>query len=108
MAKFAEIDAAFGSLLARLSGTDSLVIATADHGFLDCPPEDCLELPAALASQLRFPLCGERRVVVLPRAFGKGICFKRQETGLGERAEVQAEPRSWSRKAGSAAARRTR
>src|SRR6185295_16242702 len=47
LAKVAEIDAAFGHLLSRLSGTDSLVIATADHGFLDCPPEDCLELPPA-------------------------------------------------------------
>ena len=86
MAKVAEVDAAFGKLLRRLSGTDSLVIATADHGFLDCPREDCLELPSALASQLRFPLCGERRVVFcyvnspdfLPRA----------RDWLGDRAEV--------------------
>src|SRR5687767_13244295 len=30
--QFSKIDAAFGALLARLAGTDSLVIATADHG----------------------------------------------------------------------------
>jgi hypothetical protein len=62
-AEFATIDAAFGELIQRLSGTDTVVIATADHGFVDSPPEECLELPAALAPMLRFPLCGERRVV---------------------------------------------
>jgi hypothetical protein len=55
-----DIDAAFGRLLARLSGTESLVVATADHGFIDA--EDCLEPPAAISSLLRFPFCGERRV----------------------------------------------
>src|SRR6185503_8189355 len=43
------IDAAFEGLLARLSGTESVVIATADHGFIDVPPEDSLELPPSLA-----------------------------------------------------------
>jgi arylsulfatase A-like enzyme len=56
------IDAAYGKLIARLSGTQSVVIATADHGFVDVGPHESLELPPLLASQLRFPLCGERRV----------------------------------------------
>jgi hypothetical protein len=60
--ELAKVDAAFGALVARLSGTDTLLIATADHGFMDSAPEESLELPASLASQLRFPLCGERRV----------------------------------------------
>ena len=55
-----DIDAAFGTLLARLSGTESAVVATADHGFIDA--EDCLEPPPEISSMLRFPLCGERRV----------------------------------------------
>jgi len=88
MGKVAEIDAAFGRLLSRLSGTDSLVIATADHGFLDCPPEDCLELPPALASQLRFPLCGERRVVFCHVRSEKEFVSTASEW-LGERAEVR-------------------
>src|SRR6185295_5077744 len=34
-AELAKVDAAFGALLSLLSGTDTLVIATADHGFID-------------------------------------------------------------------------
>ena len=62
--QFAAIDEAFGRLLARLAGTDSAVIATADHGFVDCPPGEGLALEDApgLSAMLRFPLCGERRV----------------------------------------------
>ena len=48
--------------MTRLSGTQSLIVATADHGFIDVAPEESLELPGELASMLRFPLCGERRV----------------------------------------------
>ena len=44
-------------LLARLAGTDTLVIATADHGFIDCAPEESLELPAALASHAAASRC---------------------------------------------------
>jgi hypothetical protein len=61
-AHFDALDAAFGDLLERLAGTDTLLVATADHGFLDCPADEVVELPPALAAQLRFPLCGERRV----------------------------------------------
>ncbi|MFN2644803.1 MAG: alkaline phosphatase family protein [Burkholderiales bacterium] len=86
-AELAIIDAAFGRLLARLGGSDTLVIATADHGFIDVAPEESLELPAALAPQLRFPLCGERRIaychVHSPREFAK-----RAADWLGERADV--------------------
>jgi len=60
--QFSRIDAAFGTLLSRLAGTDCAVIATADHGFIDSAPEECFELPSSLASRLRLPLCGERRV----------------------------------------------
>lgn len=61
-AEFARIDEAFGRLLARLSGSDTLIVATADHGFIDAPLEEAMDLPPALASMLRLPLCGERRV----------------------------------------------
>jgi hypothetical protein len=75
-------------LLARLSGTESIVVATADHGFIDVPPEASLELPAALASQLRLPLCGERRVAYCHAHDPAGFLQKAQDW-LGERAEVK-------------------
>lgn len=61
-AHFGALDAAFGELLARLAGTDTLLVLTADHGFLDCPKDEAVELPPELSAMLRFPLCGERRV----------------------------------------------
>jgi hypothetical protein len=88
LAEVAKIDAAFGTLLKGLSGTDSLVIATADHGFVDCPPEDCHELPSALASLLRFPLCGERRVAYC-HVHSTGEFVARASDWLGEHAEVR-------------------
>ena len=88
-AELAKVDAAFGALVARLSGTDTLLIATADHGFMDSAPEESLELPAFLASQLRFPLCGERRVaychVHSPQDF-----IRRAKDHFGDRADVRA------------------
>ena len=101
------IDAAFEALLARLSGTESVVIATADHGFIDVPPEDSLELPAFLASDLRFPLCGERRVVYChvhqPKAF-----MEKAKEWLGERADVMPSRALRRRGLVRARARRTR
>jgi hypothetical protein len=89
---FAELDAAFGELLARLSGTDSAVVVTADHGFMDSPPDRCLVLAPELAAMLRFPLCGERRVafchVHAPREF-----LARAADWLGSRAEVSESRR---------------
>lgn len=86
--EFAQVDEAFGSLIARLSGTESCVVATADHGFIDVPDAESLTLPASLAAMLRFPLCGERRVayclVHSPREF-----ISRARDWLGDRADVQ-------------------
>ena len=63
-AQFAALDEAFGALLAALSGSDTLVLACADHGFIDSPPERQIDLAQhpALAATLARPLCGERRV----------------------------------------------
>ena len=62
-AEFSIIDRAFGELVQKLKGTDTVIVATADHGFVDAPTSECIEWPASLAPLLRFPLCGERRVV---------------------------------------------
>jgi len=86
--QFEKIDRAFGTLVARLSGTQSLIVATADHGFIDVAPEESLELPAELAAMLRFPLCGERRVaycyVHSPARF-----MEQAGQWLGDRADVR-------------------
>lgn len=87
-AHFHALDAAFGELLARLAGSDTVVVLTADHGFIDSPPEESLELPPALCALLRFPLCGERRVA---------FCHVREEKAFldeagaffGQRADVR-------------------
>jgi hypothetical protein len=87
LAELHKIDEAFGRLLARLAGTDSLVIATADHGFIDVAPEESLELPASLAPLLRFPLCGERRVAYC-HVHSPDEFIKKAKDWLGERADV--------------------
>src|SRR5205085_9139430 len=61
--EFETIDAAFAALLRRLAGTDTMVVATSDHGFVDVPPDESLDLPAALFPALRFPPGGQRRLV---------------------------------------------
>lgn len=68
---FAGIDAAFAQLLHRLAGTDTAVILTADHGFIDCPAENALDTAdcPGFGDLLARPLTGERRVAfchVLP------------------------------------------
>jgi type I phosphodiesterase/nucleotide pyrophosphatase len=61
-AHFHALDEAFAALLARLAGSDSVLVLSADHGFIDCPAQEAVELPPDLSAMLRFPLCGERRV----------------------------------------------
>jgi hypothetical protein len=63
-AELVRVDAAFGRLLDEIAGTDTLVVATADHGFVDTRPETVVDLDdhPALAETLRVPLCGEPRV----------------------------------------------
>ena len=85
--EFCKIDAAFGRLLARLRGTDSAVVVTADHGFIDVAAEESFELPASLASMLRFPLCGERRVAYCHVHDASSFIAKAQDW-LGDRADV--------------------
>ena len=59
----ATLDTAFGELLRAARGSDSWLIVTADHGFIDSPPSRVLSLDEhpQLAALLERPLCGERR-----------------------------------------------
>ena len=62
--KFRQIDAAYARFLDQIAGSDTLVLAVADHGFVDSPKSACIELEdhPQLAQTLVLPLCGERRV----------------------------------------------
>ena len=90
--QFAIVDQAFAEVLQRLAGTETTIVATADHGFIDVAPEESLELPAAFFPQLKFPLCGERRIaychVHAPAEFAR-----RAQEWLGERAHVMPSER---------------
>ena len=63
-AELGRIDAAFGRFLEEIAGTETLVIFTADHGFVDTTPETVVDLDdhPELAATLAVPLCGEPRV----------------------------------------------
>ncbi len=60
---FAELDQAFGKFLRDMQGTDSKIIVTADHGFIDIPSSGVIQMSdhPELADTLVLPLCGEQR-----------------------------------------------
>jgi hypothetical protein len=77
-ARFAALDAAFGLFLDALAGSDTTVLVTADHGFIDGPEERLVELARhpRLAGTLARPLCGERRVAYCYVRPGQHIRFE--------------------------------
>ena len=89
---FGNVDAAFAQLLERLAGTDTTVVATADHGFMDSLPQEMLSLEdgPGLSALLRFPLCGEPRIAWCHVQPGREREFtERAAAWLGERADVR-------------------
>lgn len=60
----AALDRGFAELVERLQGTDTLLLVTADHGFIDTTPARTLHLSdhPQLAETLMMPLCGEPRL----------------------------------------------
>jgi len=58
------LDQAFSRFVADIRGENTMVLATADHGFIDSPVDRLIELERHpdLAATLARPLCGERRV----------------------------------------------
>ena len=63
-AQFAALDERFGRFLQAITGSDTALIVTADHGFIDAEPAQVIDLDThpRLAETLLLPLCGERRV----------------------------------------------
>jgi hypothetical protein len=85
------VDNAFGAFLAAIAGSDTIVLACADHGFIDSPPERQIELAQhpELAATLARPLCGERRVVYCYVKPGERLRFEAYvREVLGERIDV--------------------
>jgi len=86
------IDAAFAALLRRLVCTDTVVVVSADHGFIDTPKSQALELAdyPELVELLRLPLTGEPRVAfchVVPDAVEEFM--RRATVSLGAQADVR-------------------
>ena len=61
---YRELEREFAKLLNALQGSNTLVIATADHGFIDTRPGDVVALEdyPEIKRCLALPLCGEPRV----------------------------------------------
>jgi hypothetical protein len=59
---FSKLDSLFAAFLAAMRGSESAILLTADHGFVDIEHTIELEKHDALAQMLLLPLCGERRV----------------------------------------------
>lgn len=92
LAQLAAFDAAFGTLLGRLAGTESVVVLSADHGFVDSAPDESFDLADApgLSALLRFPLCGEPRVAYCHVQEGRtGEFLRRAEDWLGDRGRAR-------------------
>ncbi|MBT0961406.1 alkaline phosphatase family protein [Denitromonas iodatirespirans] len=81
-AQFAALDALIDRLRARLAGSDALLLVTADHGFIDSPPERQCDIAAegALQGYLDGPLWGERRVAYCRVKAGHQARFEAEAT----------------------------
>ncbi|MFZ2854692.1 MAG: nucleotide pyrophosphatase/phosphodiesterase family protein [Rhodocyclaceae bacterium] len=74
----AALDRAFGEFVRDVQGSDSWLLATADHGFIDSPPDRVLVLDdhPQFAALLSRPLCGERRAAYCYAAEAKRPAFE--------------------------------
>ncbi len=87
-AAFAALDATFGRFLETARGMDTLILVTADHGFLDTTPEAYIDLEhhPALTRTLLLPLCGEGRVAYAYVRAGREAAFAaNMQSHLAER-----------------------
>lgn len=75
---FSALDRGIMRLFEELSGTDTTVVITADHGFIDAAANQRLELARhpALAQTLLLPLCGEPRAAYCYVKHGRRAQFE--------------------------------
>lgn len=85
------IDAAYAQVCARLEGTDTVLLTTADHGMR--PVHDCLDLSTAAAARacLRHPLTGEPRAALAHVRPGQHAAFEHaMQAAFGARVQLVA------------------
>ncbi len=90
-AHLGELDRTFDRFLGEIAGTGTTVLVTADHGFVDPPPDRRLDLAAhpELTSALLLPPCGEPRVAYCYVSRGRTAAFERYvEHALGDWVEL--------------------
>jgi len=90
-ALFAELDAGIAALAGALAGSGTLLLVTADHGFIDTAPEHHLFLEAypELRRLLALPLSGEPRAAYAHVRAGQATAFERLvTTELGDWCEL--------------------
>jgi hypothetical protein len=81
----------FDAMLETIRGSDTQILVTADHGFIDSPADRVIQLDnhPELADMLARPLCGEQRVAWCYLKPGAATdfehCVRRR---LGDRAKV--------------------
>lgn len=91
LAHFREIERTFGQLLERLRGSGTMVVAIADHGFIDTSVAETVQLTdhPALADTLLLPLCGEPRAAYCYVRPGRTDAFEHYvQTQLGASCEL--------------------
>ena len=84
-------EAAFEAFLSKIEGSSTLVVVTADHGFIDCDPDAVTSLwdYPEIESCLSLPLSGEARAAYAYVKFGQEGQFERQVTDLlGDRVDL--------------------
>lgn len=79
-ALFAELDAGIAALASALAGSGTLLLVTADHGFIDTAPEHHLSLDGypELRRLLALPLSGEPRAAYAHVRAGQAAAFERR------------------------------
>lgn len=77
--RYAELDQQLNRFIDRACGTDTMLVVTADHGFIDSGPDRVIELSqhSQLAAMLMLPLCGERRAAYCYVRPGRSQEFER-------------------------------
>lgn len=87
----AEIEQALEDFIAAASGTDTILLVSADHGQLDTGAEDVIDLAdhPQLSDCLLLPLCGEPRAAFCYVRSGRAHQFEDYCRGeLGDRVEL--------------------